>query len=60
INYESVPAYEGIKVTGDKSGFYEVEKMRFPKKDRKDTIIYNSCGGTVRRGRRYISSYIIY
>jgi predicted helicase len=24
------------------SGFYEVEKMRFPKKDQKDTIIYNS------------------
>jgi predicted helicase len=42
INYETVPAYEGVKVTGDKSGFYEVEKMRFPKKDQKDTIIYNS------------------
>jgi predicted helicase len=42
INYENVPAYEGVKVTGDKSGFYEVEKMRFPAKNRKDTIIYNS------------------
>lgn len=42
INYESVPAYENAKVTGMKSGFYEVEKMRFPAKDRKDTIIYNS------------------
>jgi len=42
INYESVPAFEGVKVTGGKSGFYEVEKMRFPAKNRKDTIIYNS------------------
>ena len=42
INYESVPAYHGVKVTGDRSRFFEVEKMRFPKKDQKDTIIYNS------------------
>jgi predicted helicase len=42
INYESVPVYEGVKVTDAISGFYEVKKMRFPKKDRKDTIIYNS------------------
>jgi predicted helicase len=42
INYESVPAYENIKITGGKSGYYEVEKMRFPKKDQKDIIIYNS------------------
>jgi predicted helicase len=42
INYETVPAYEGVKVTGADSGFYTIEKMRFPKKDQKDTIIYNS------------------
>jgi predicted helicase len=37
-----VPAYKGVKVAGANSGFYTVEKMRFPKKDQKDTIIYNS------------------
>ncbi len=42
INYETVPAYRGVIVTGADSGFYTVEKMRFPKKDQKDTIIYNS------------------
>jgi len=42
IQYETVPAYDGVEVNGDDSGFYTVEKMRFPKKDQKDTIIYNS------------------
>ena len=42
INYENVPPYEGVKVIGADSGFYRVEKMRFPKKDQKDSIIYNS------------------
>lgn len=42
INYEEVPPYPGVKVTGDKGKFYTVEKMRFPKKGQKDTIIYNS------------------
>jgi len=42
INYEIIPAYEGLSVKGADSGFYTVEKMRFPKKDQKDTIIYNS------------------
>jgi predicted helicase len=42
INYETVPAYDGVKVTGEKTEYFEVEKMRFPAKDRKDTIIYNS------------------
>ena len=42
INYESVTAYEGVQVTGANSGFYTVEKMRFPKKEQKDTINYNS------------------
>ncbi|WP_262250353.1 type ISP restriction/modification enzyme, partial [Parapedobacter soli] len=42
INYESVPAYEGVQVTGESSGFFTVEKMRYPKKGQTDTIIYNS------------------
>jgi predicted helicase len=29
-------------VTGDNGGNYTVSKMRFPKKDHKDTIIFNS------------------
>ena len=42
INYESVPAFEGITVKGADSNFFNVDKMRFPKKDQKDSIIYNS------------------
>ncbi|MEX2336157.1 MAG: type ISP restriction/modification enzyme, partial [Fulvivirga sp.] len=42
INYEDVPSFEGVEVIGADSGFYRVEKMRFPKKNQKDTIIYNS------------------
>jgi predicted helicase len=42
INYETIEPYNGVKVTGHDSQFYTVEKMRYPKKDQKDTIIYNS------------------
>jgi len=46
LNYETVPTFKGVTVTGNDSGFYKVEKMRFPTgkkaKDRPDTIIYNS------------------
>ena len=42
LNYESVPPYEGVKVEGEDSKFFKVEKMRFPKKDQKDTIHFNS------------------
>ena len=42
VNYENVEPYQKVKVTGDDGKFYTVEKMRFPAKDRKDTIIYNS------------------
>jgi predicted helicase len=42
INYESVPAYPNAKVRGAESKVFDVEKMRFPSKDRNDTIIYNS------------------
>ena len=42
INYESVESYPDVIVDGEESGFFKVEKMRFPKKNQKDTIIYNS------------------
>lgn len=42
INYESVPAYQGVKVNGADKKNFKVEKMRFPKKDQKDIILYNS------------------
>ena len=53
INYETVPPYDGVTVKGaeklsfiDKepadTNLYRVEKMRFPKKDQKETILYNS------------------
>ena len=42
LNYESVPAHTEVTVEGDESGFYAVEKMRYPKKNQKDTIHYNS------------------
>ena len=42
INYEKVPPYNNLVVTGTESGFYQVEKMRFPQKDHKDKILYNS------------------
>ncbi len=42
INYETAPACQEVQVTGIESGFYTVEKMRFPTKDQKDTILYNS------------------
>ena len=42
INYETVPPYDGVTVTEADSGFFRVEKMRFPKKGQKNSIIYNS------------------
>ena len=42
VGYEALPPYEGVTVTGAEKGFFTVEKMRFPAKDRKDTILYNS------------------
>ncbi len=42
LNYEKLPAFDGVTITGNNSGFYRVEKMRFPKKDQKHTIVYNS------------------
>lgn len=42
LNYETISPYPDANVTGDDSGFYTVDKMRFPKKGQSDTIIYNS------------------
>lgn len=42
LNYETVPPYPGVKVTGTESEYFRVSKMKFPKKGQKDTIIYNS------------------
>jgi predicted helicase len=41
VNYEKVPPYEGLKVSGTQHAKYEVTKMKFLAKDRKDTIVYN-------------------
>jgi predicted helicase len=42
LKYETTPPAAGVTVKGAETGFFKVEKMRFPKKDQKDTIIYNS------------------
>jgi predicted helicase len=42
INYEDVPPYEGVEVSGESSGNFKVQKMHFPKKGQQDSIIYNS------------------
>lgn len=47
INYESVAPYKDVEVqmsdeSDNKYEFYSVTKLRFPKKDQKETIIYNS------------------
>ena len=41
LNYETVAPSPDVTVTGDDGKYYTVEKLRFPKKDQKDTIIYN-------------------
>ncbi|MBX3048622.1 MAG: DEAD/DEAH box helicase [Anaerolineales bacterium] len=48
INYEQVPAHDGVVVHQPEitrqsmpDDYYRVVKMRFPSKDKKDTIIYN-------------------
>lgn len=40
LNYENQKAPEGVIIEGD-CGNYTVSKMKFPKKDQKDIIIYN-------------------
>lgn len=42
LNYESVAPSHDVTIIGDDGKHYTVDKMRFPKKDQKETIIYNS------------------
>jgi predicted helicase len=42
INYEKVPPYHGVKVTGADKNNFRVEKIRYTDKARKDVIQYNS------------------
>lgn len=42
VNYENVVTYPNVDVNGVDSGFFKIQKMKFPKKDQKDTIIFNS------------------
>lgn len=42
LNYESVAPSPDVTVSGDDGKTYSVDKMRFPKKDQKETIHYNS------------------
>lgn len=42
LNYETVAPSQDVTVTGDDGKHYTVDKMRFPKKDQKDTIFFNS------------------
>ena len=42
LNYENIAPSPVVTVTGDDGKHYTVDKMRFPKKDQKNTIFYNS------------------
>jgi len=42
LNYETVAPSPEVTVNGDDGKTYSVDKMRFPKKDQKETINYNS------------------
>lgn len=42
LNYETVAPSPEVIVTGDDGKTYSVDKIRFPKKDQKETINYNS------------------
>ncbi len=42
LNYETVAPSPDVTVTGDDGKTYSVDKIRFPKKDQKETINYNS------------------
>ena len=43
INYEDVPEYPGVKVSGTQHNNYHIEKLKFIKKGQHDTILYNSA-----------------
>jgi predicted helicase len=42
LNYETVAPFPDVTVMGDDGNTYTVDKMRFPRKDQKETIYYNS------------------
>lgn len=41
LNYESVPAYEGIEIVSKSNPSFKVKKMKHPKKGSLDKIIFN-------------------
>lgn len=43
LDYENQEPLPELSIEGAGSGFYTVDKMRFPKKEQKDRIHYNSC-----------------
>jgi predicted helicase len=42
LNYETVAPSSEVTVTGDSGGDFTVTKMRFPKKEEKETILFNN------------------
>jgi predicted helicase len=42
INYETIAPAEGVIVKGAEGDFFKVEKMRFPSKEDKSKILFNS------------------
>ena len=42
LNYETVAPSPDVTVTGDDGKTYSIDKIRFPKKDQKETINFNS------------------
>jgi predicted helicase len=42
LNYETVAPFPDVTIIGDDGNNYTVDKMRFPRKDQKETIYYNS------------------
>ncbi|GGA87317.1 helicase [Flavobacterium palustre] len=42
LNYENVAPYDSVSVIGEDKNNFLVDKMKFPKKNQKDTIIYNN------------------
>lgn len=42
VGYEAVPPCPGVEISGAEHDFFRVEKMRFPAKEQKETILFNS------------------
>ncbi|MCF7815878.1 MAG: DEAD/DEAH box helicase family protein [Candidatus Pacebacteria bacterium] len=42
VNYEDVPPFEGVKISGTQHNDYRVDKIKFLNKEKKDTLIYNN------------------